>query len=182
VLLQTNIKPRRRTIKLQARTSLESDRWVWPLPAIEAAKPRVLAHGADSRLGVELGYADNDTNAVLVPVYAVHRGTIQLARQTASGFAMVIDHGDWSTYYGRLHRMTCSPTWDEGRPKHRVLDGQIIGYTTSATPIRFELWRWTDDAGFVPTPPEPIMSAWSVLTERAINAQPNQIATPNVAA
>ena len=102
----------------------------------------------------------------LVPVYAVHEGIIQLARETVTGFAMVVDHhGEWSTYYGRLRQMICSPTWDAARPKVRVRAGQIIGYTTGDAPIRFELWRWTDDAGFVPTAPEPHMINRTVLHE-----------------
>jgi hypothetical protein len=130
----------------------------------------VLAHANEARLAVDVGYADRDATNALVPVYAVHEGTIQLARETVSGFSMVLDHhGEWSTYYGRLKRMICSPTWDGARPKVRVRAGQIIGYTTADAPIRFELWRWTDDAGFIPTPPESKMSTWLVLSERDPN-------------
>jgi len=118
-------------------------------------------------MAVEIGYPDAAPASLLVPVYAVHEGTIQLARETASGFAMIVDHhGEWSSYYARLCRMICSPTWDDARPKVRVGVGQLIGYTTSDAPIRFELWYWTDNAGFIPTAPDPQMVKWTVLRER----------------
>jgi hypothetical protein len=72
--------------------------------------------------------------------------------------------------------MMFSPIWDDARPKLRVYAGQLIGYTTSDAPIRFELWRWTDDAGFVPTPPEPQMATWTVLRER----DPNPSGAPHI--
>ena len=158
-------KSRKHLIKLDPR-ACRNPRWVWPLPEIDGALPCVLAHANDARLTIDVGYADRRAHA-LIPVYAIHEGVIQLARKTVSGFAMVIDHhGEWSSYYGKLDQMTISPIWDEGRPKPRVRAGQIIGYTPRDVPIRFELWRWTDEDGFVPTPPEARMATWLVLSER----------------
>ena len=179
-MLQTiNIKSPARTIKLRSRACHDPDRWMWPLPAISDGRPCVLACANDARLAIDVGYAERDATSSLVPVYAVHDGTIQLARKTVSGFALVIDHhGEWSSYYARLHRMTCTPTWDDSRPKVRVRAGQIIGYTKRDASIRFELWRWIDDAGFVPVAPERQMSTWLVLSER----EPHSTATLHVIA
>jgi hypothetical protein len=178
-------KSRKRLIKLNPHACRNPKSWVWPLPEIDGSLPRVLSHANDERLAIELGYADRTADS-LVPVYAIHEGTIVLARETVSGFAMSIDHhGEWSSHYAKLDQMAISPIWDEARPKHRVRAGQIIGYTTRIAPIRFELWRWTDEHGFVPTPPEPRMSNWLVLCERdphPANTQPNQAANDKVAA
>lgn len=167
MLQPLNIKSSARTIVLRPRACAQPDRWVWPLPSIGAAMPGVRSVVGDDRLGLMLGYEDGDrTKSSIVPVYAVHEGTIKLATATRSGYAMSIDHhGEWSSYYGALQRMTISPA-SLRRPTVRVRAGQIIGYTTRAAPIRFELWRWTDDAGFVPTLAEPHLSTWLVLSER----------------
>lgn len=169
MLLQPTIKAttRGRKIKLRPLACTNPNHWVWPLPAFANAQPGIVGHADDSLMAVDIGYPDPPSESVLVPVYAVHEGTIQLARETVSGFAIVVDHhGESSSYYGRLHRMICSPTWDDARPKLRVGAGQLIGYTTTDEPIRFELWRWVHDAGFVPTAPEPQMLTWAVLRER----------------
>ena len=44
-----------------------------------------------------------------------------------------------------------------------------IGYTTLAVSLRFELWKWTDEAGFAPIPAEPQMATWVVMSERDPN-------------
>lgn len=161
------IKPIKRAISRRPRASIDTNDWVWPLPSLEDLQPQIVGHANDDRMAVYIGYQDAGAASQLVPVYAANAGAIQLARETVSGFAMVIDHhGEWSSYYARLHQMVCSPTWDDSRRKVRVSAGQLIGYAMMETPIRFELWRWTNDAGFVPTAPEPQMIDWRVLRER----------------
>jgi len=158
-------------------------RWYWPLPALGTSQPRVVARDDGGRSGIAIGY-ELPSDAI-VPVYAAHDGAIRVATKTNSGFAATIDHGDSSTHYAQLDQLTFSHA--SARRGTRMRAGQIIGYTTRATPIRFELWRWTDDAGFVPTTPEPIMSDWLLLSERDPNpsdaqAQPIQPAIATVAA
>lgn len=158
---------RKRMIKLQPRRCVDQSRWVWPLPAFENVRPRIVNHANDSRLAVDIGYGDARPTETLVPVYAVHDGTIELARKTATGFAMVVDHhGEWSSYYAHLSSMICSPTWDESRPKVRVCAGSLLGFANADAPIRFELWKWSDESGFVATPPEAHLATWTVLQER----------------
>ena len=159
------------------------DRWYWPLPALGTSQPCVVSRHNGERPGIEIGYELR--SGAIVPVYAAHDGVIRVATQTKSGFAATIDRGDWSTHYAQLDRLTFSHA--SARRGTRVRAGQIIGYTTRATPVRFELWRWTDVAGFVPTTPEPVMSDWLLLSERDPNpsdaqAQPTQPAITTVAA
>ena len=80
MLQPTVTKPGARTIKLHPRACVDPTRWVWPLPAIEDAIPRVLTHTNDERHAIEVGYGDSGGVSSLVPVYAVHEGTIRLAR------------------------------------------------------------------------------------------------------
>ena len=170
MLFPPTIKATKRTIKLRPRDCIEPNRWVWPLPSYDTAQPRIVRHANASSFAVDIGYGDAQPPQQLVPVYAVHDGTIQLARETATGYAMVVDHhGEWSTYYAHLSRMICLPTWDESRRKVPVCAGSLLGFAARETPIRFELWRWTADAGFTATPPEPHLTSWEVLRERDPN-------------
>jgi hypothetical protein len=176
-------QPRAIGYTLTADARRDHSRWYWPLPAIGNAYPHVVTRDDSDRKGIAIGY-DLHTKAI-VPVYAAHDGAIRVATRTASGFAATIDHGAWSTHYAQLDQLTFSHA--SARHGTRVHAGQIIGYTTLATPIRFELWRWTDEEGFVPTMPEPIMSDWLLLFERDPNpadaqAALNQPAITTVAA
>lgn len=143
----------------------DRDRWCWPLPALGSARPCVIRRGDDSRLTIEVGY-QHRAEAV-VPVYAVHDGALRLATQTNHGYAITIDHGETSSHCARLDQLTVSHA--SARRGVRVRAGQVIGYANRARPIRFELWRWTDEHGFVPARPEPHMSTWLVLSERDPN-------------
>lgn len=177
MLFPTTVKATKRTIKLSPRACLDPKRWFWPLPAYEDVQPRIVGRSNDSRLAVDIGYGDALPRTHLVPVYAVQDGVIQLARKTDSGFALVVEHQrEWSTYYSHLARMSCSPTWDESRPKVRVCAGSLLGFTNANAPIRFELWKWTDDAGFVATAPEAQLVRWTVLHER----DPNPVGASNI--
>jgi hypothetical protein len=176
MLFPTTVKATKRTIKLRPRACLDPKRWVWPLPAYEDVQPRIVGRSNDSRLAVDIGYGDALPRTQLVPVYAVQDGVIQLARKTDSGFALVVEHQrEWSTYYARLARMSCSPTWDQSRPKVRVCAGSLLGFASSDAPIRFELCKWTEDTGFVATPPQTHLATWAVLYE----LDPNPVVASN---
>lgn len=167
MLFTAPIKTSKRTIKIRPRGCLDRNRWVWPLPAYENTRPRIVGHVDDATPAVDIGYGEERPPQTLVPVYAVHDGTIELARKTATGFALVVEHhGEWSSYYAHLARMICSPTWNESRRKVSVCAGSLVGFADVDAPIRFELWKWNDGSGFVPTAPQPHLATWAVLHER----------------
>lgn len=157
----------------------DPDRWYWPLPSLGSSRPCVLGRADERRLTIAVGYRHR-ADAV-VPVYAVRDGRIRIATETASGFAVTIDHhGEWSSHYAQLDQLTV--TQASARCGARVRAGQIIGYANGATAIRFELWRWTDERGFVPTRPDPLMPSWLVLSERDPNPSGAQSSHPHNAA
>lgn len=140
--------------------------WRWPLQRLGDRDPIVLAeHVAADRRGVELGYDTRPFDAELyVPVYAAQEGDVMFAGETKSGFAVSIDHGKrgWATYYAHMSRMFVAPYYGQrDRKRRRVYAGDVIGYAAkSPIQIRFELWNWTDDRGFVSVDPIAQLAAW----------------------
>ena len=59
----------------------------------------------------------------------------------------------------KLFVVACKPQLHD---RESVRGGQVIGYAAKA-PFRigFELWQWTDDAGFVAVDPSRHMRTWS---------------------
>ena len=50
--------------------------------------------------------------------------------------------------------------------RQRVRAGDVIGYAAkSPAHIRFELWQWTNDRGFVAVDPIPHLSTWQPAVE-----------------
>jgi len=140
--------------------------WRWPLGLLGEREPIVLAeHVTAERRSVDLGYEPRSFDAQLyVPVYAVQDGEVMFAGQTKSGFAVSIDHGwrDWATYYAHMSTSFIAPYHGQsGRKRQRLLGGDVIGYAAkSPIHVRFELWNWTDDRGFVPVDPIDQMAQW----------------------
>ena len=102
---------------------------------------------------------------LFVPVYAAQDGLVRFAGETVSGYAISLDHGGkWSTHYAHLDQMHVIP--QSGRRRRRfefVPAGGVIGYAAkSPMHVRFELWKWIDDRGYVPTDPLPHLQEWTV--------------------
>lgn len=147
---------------------IDHDRWVWPLPRLAGENPTIIAHLRDERCAVHIGYARLELDELHVPVYAAQSGVISYAARTASGCVVSIDHGKWSTHYAHLHDMFVLPTVTHSRKRTRVHVGEMIGYSARAPiHIRFELWQWTDEVGFVPVIAALRMRDWLVLPQFA---------------
>jgi murein DD-endopeptidase MepM/ murein hydrolase activator NlpD len=142
--------------------------WRWPLDKLAGREPLVLAERVNgARMGVDLGYEPRDYDAELfVPVYAAQAGEVALAGESASGFCITIDHGhrEWATHYAQLSRMFVAPYMGQKkRRRQRIHAGEVIGYAAkSPIQVRFEMWNWTDDCGFVPVDPIATMTSWGV--------------------
>ena len=120
----------------------------------------------DARHGVLIGYEARPGDRELeVPVYAAQDGEVMLAGETKSGFAISIDHKahGLATYYAHLSKMLVAPNYlQKSRKRQRVRGGDVIGYAAkSPIEIRFELWNWTDDRGFVAVDPVAQLGAWA---------------------
>jgi len=145
---------------------IERSRWIWPLPRLAGENPTVLLQVRDERCAVHLGYARGDFEELYVPVFAAYAGLISFAERTSSGCAISIDHGKWTTHYAHLRDMFVVPTVPRRRKRACVRAGEIIGYAArSPVHIRFELWQWTDELGFVPVIAALRMRNWLVLPQ-----------------
>ena len=138
----------------------------WPLQRLGDREPVILAeHPDDARRGADLGYEPRPYDAELyVPVCAAQDGEVMFAGETKSGFAISIHHRhhEWATYYAHLSKMFVAPNYlQKNRRRQRVRGGDVIGYAAkSPIEIRFELWNWTDDRGFVAVDPVAQLGAW----------------------
>jgi murein DD-endopeptidase MepM/ murein hydrolase activator NlpD len=141
--------------------------WRWPLERIAGRDPVVLAERVNGeRQGIDLGYESRPYDAELfVPVYATQTGEVTLAGETQSGFMVTIDHSyrEWATHYAHLSRLFVAPYLGQrSRRRQRIRGGEVIGYAAkSPIHVRFEIWNWTDDRGFVAVDPIATMRAWS---------------------
>jgi len=130
----------------------------WPLAALNDLPPRVLAaHGGD-RPSVDLGYERAPLE--LVPVLAANDGEVSLALEGGGGYAVSLDHSrSWSTHYTGLSKLAVIRCLPRRKLRQSVRAGDVIGYTTCK--LGFELWRWTDDRGFVPVDPLSHLACWA---------------------
>jgi hypothetical protein len=156
--------------------------WRWPLQRLGDRDALIMqARLDDARHGVLIGYEVRPGDLELdVPVYAAQDGEVMLAGETASGFAIGIDHRahGLATYYAQLSKMCVAPNHlYRNRKRQRVYGGDVIGYAArSSIEIRFALWKWTDVRGFVPVDPIPQLEKWATERAHETTTQPAQAA------
>ena len=166
IIAPTTEKQPRYQLRADAKP-VEDGAWVWPLPRLSGDTPRVTAHLNDERCAIHVGYERVSFEGLFVPVYAAQGGTVSYAQRTSNGCAISIEHSrKWCTHYAHLQDMFVVPTYPARRRRARVRAGDVIGYA-AANPIhiRFELWKWTDAAGFVPALAALRMRDWLVLPQ-----------------
>jgi Peptidase family M23 len=154
--------------RLRNNARLQAQPCQWPLARLGDREPLVLAeYGGETRRGIELGYATSVLDSRLfVPVHAAQAGEIAAALDVPTGCAITIDHGDRTmmTHYAHLSKMFVTPCIPKDHASRRqfVHAGQVIGYAAnSPAHLRFELWRWTDDRGYVAVDPIPELTTWA---------------------
>lgn len=136
--------------------------FTWPLQAFGNVEPRVLASHDGNRLGVDLGYAPALCgHELLVPVFAANDGEVACALDGTAGCAISLDHGGtWTTHYTGLAKLALIRCLPRLRRRERVCAGQVIAYATQPR-IGFELWKWTDEDGFVAVDPRAYLASWA---------------------
>jgi murein DD-endopeptidase MepM/ murein hydrolase activator NlpD len=171
-----------KTKKLRARLHPSArpvdEPWRWPLPRLAGRNPIVLASVDADRHSVDIGYvaAPYDSD-LFVPVFAAKAGEVSFATETKDGFALSLVHGDWTTHYAHLSKMFVTRCLPRLRRRQFVPAGAVIGYAArSPLHVRFELWQWTDESGFVAVDPMPHLTSWEVASagndRRAVAATP----------
>jgi hypothetical protein len=164
----TDLDPR--TKKLRARlhpsARLVDEPWRWPLPRLTGRNPIVLAKVDADRHSIDVGYvAASCDSELFVPVFAAKAGEVSYATDTKDGFAVSLVHGDWTTHYGHLSQMFVTRCLPRARRRQFVSAGTVIGYAAkSPLHVRFELWQWTDESGFVSVDPISHLSSWDVAS------------------
>lgn len=143
--------------------------WRWPLPRLGNRDPIILGANEDKGVNsVDLGYvAASFDSDLFVPVYAVQSGEVSHALETEHGFEVALDHGGrtWGTLYGHLSKMFVTRCLPRLRRRQRVRAGEVIGYAAKAPlHVRFGLWQWTEDKGFVSVDPCEQLRRWSVYS------------------
>jgi hypothetical protein len=164
-----NLDPITKNTRFQLRDDARSapKPWRWPLARLGNRDPIILGeHNENGIPTLDLGYeaAPFDTD-LFVPVHAVQAGEVSHALETAQGFEVAIDHGGrtWSTFYGHLSKMFVTRCLPRLRRRQRVCAGEAIGLAAkSPIHVRFGLWQWTNDAGFVAIDPREQLEQWSV--------------------
>lgn len=149
--------------RLRPSARWEQRAWRMPLATLGDREPHVLKHFTDERKAIELGYESLPfDNALFVPVYAPQDGTVVLAGETQSGFFASLEHPHGiTTYVAHMSKTFLAPN-HLGRTRRRqpVRAGDVIGYAAkSPIAIRFEVWKWTDRDGYVPTDPLATMAS-----------------------
>jgi murein DD-endopeptidase MepM/ murein hydrolase activator NlpD len=159
-----SIRNTRPDLRLDARPIDEP--WRWPLPRLAGRDPRVLATTDAQRHSVDIGYTAAPFDSELfVPVIAAKAGEVSYALETKDGYAVSIVHGDWTTHYAHLSKMFVTRCLPRTRRRQFVPAGAVIGYAAkSPLHVRFELWQWTDDSGFVAVDPIPYLDNWNIAS------------------
>lgn len=149
-------------IRLPPRRREPTTTFTWPLRALGDVEPRVLASHDGDCLGVDLGYLSGPhRRKLLVPVYAVNDGEVACAIESDTGCAISLDHrGTWSTHYTGLANLAVIRCLPKLKRRQFVRAGEVIGYATTPR-IGLELWKWTDDRGFVAVDPRPHLATWT---------------------
>jgi hypothetical protein len=152
--------------------------WSSPLVRLGDRDPIVIAEVATcERRGVDLGYAPRPYDHELyVPVHAAQDGDVMCAAETACGFALSIEHREAGlvTHYAQMSRMFVTPYYGQrDRKRQRVRAGEVIGYAAkSPIQIRFEVWQWTNDRGFVAVDPQSHLEKWRGAIAQTESAKP----------
>lgn len=136
----------------------------WPLERFGSRDAKVLAvHVDGDRQGIDLGYSPMTYDLDLfVPVYAANDGEVSLALGASTGCSVSLDHGRWCTHYAHLSKMFVTSCLPRLRRRQHVRRGEVIGYAAKApVHVRFELWQWTDEYGFVSVDPIAQLKDWT---------------------
>jgi murein DD-endopeptidase MepM/ murein hydrolase activator NlpD len=131
----------------------------------------------NDRRSVDIGYVLAPFDSELyVPVYAAQSGEVSFALDGSDGCAISIDHGNTTTRYSHMSKMFVTRCLGKTRRRQYVRAGDVIGNAArSPLHVRFELWKWTDDRGFVAVDPRPELENWIVtnpLDELRLPAKP----------
>lgn len=149
--------------------------WRWPLARVGNRDPIVLAeHVEADRRGVDLGYVVAPFDRELyVAVHAAQAGEVSFAHEGKDGCSVSIDHGEFTTHYARMSKMFVTPCLAKHRRRQHVPAGEVIGYAAKAPlHVRFELWKWTDNRGFVAIDPVSHLKTWpSVSPDRGLRVR-----------
>lgn len=181
----TSYNPKTKQLRAHLHPSARSkpQEWRWPISRVGNRSPIVLAeHVTGERRGVDLGYAVAPFDSELyVPVYAAQSGEVSFALEGKDGYAVSLDHGEWTTHYGHMSQMFVTRRLGKTRRRQFVRAGDVIGYAAKAPlHVRFELWKWADDRGFVAIDPMPQLNQWNVTPpDNELRFYPT---TPNQAA
>lgn len=165
--LEPITKNTRFVLREDARAKPQS--WRWPLPRLGNRDPIVLSEDeAKGVRSVDLGYvAAAFDSELFVPVYAVQSGEVSHALETEHGFEVGLDHGErtWGTFYGHLSKMFVTRCLPRVRRRQWVRAGEVIGYAAKAPlHLRFGLWQWTDEKGFVSVDPREQLMQWDIYS------------------
>ena len=165
---------------------------VFPLPVLNGQAPVVLVFDPQDA-GVEIAYDRNPQEGPLVrsasrestlyvvpplvPVFAVGDGKIIYAREHTDGGAILVAHRrGWATYYTRLEHMFATPT-ERSRREAPVKAGDILGYvgswrSSALRPLRFELWRYSDDLDYERIDPIRFLHRWRLMRWSSTRIKP----------
>lgn len=143
--------------------------WRWPLARLGNRDPIILSdQHEDGVRSVDLGYvAASYDSELFVPVFAVQSGEVSHAIETEHGFEVGLDHGGrtWGTFYGHLSQMFVTRCLPPLRRRQCVRAGDVIGYAAKAPlHLRFGLWQWTDEDGFVSVDSREQLKQWEVYS------------------
>ena len=176
----TSFDPKTKKIRARLHPSARSQPkpWRWPLGKCAGRPPIVLDEYENSeRRGVDIGYVVAPFDSELyVPVYAAQSGEISFANESDDGYAVSIDHGATTTHYAHMSKMFVTRCLGRTRRRQSVRAGDVIGNAArSPLHVRFELWKWSDDRGFVAVDPRSELENWIVtnpLDELRLPAKP----------
>lgn len=171
----------------QGRHPVVSDGWGTPRPdgRFHRGADMMYARNANDRYapGTPNGSAHHVMPDNMVALAAAE-GAVWFADWQRTGFSIVIDHGEWATYYTHLAALMVRAT-QRGKSGQRVRAGDPIGIV-GASPLdgerlkhlHFELWH--GGAGDA-VDPEPYLRTWSRVSDpREGPAAPALVAARNL--
>jgi murein DD-endopeptidase MepM/ murein hydrolase activator NlpD len=173
-----NPKTKKTRARLHSSAREQRGPWRWPLGKCASRPPIILdEHVTNDRRSVDIGYVLAPFGSELyVPVYAAQSGEVSFALDGPDGCAVSIDHGNTTTHYSHMSKMFVTRCLGKTRRRQYVRAGDVIGNAArSPLHVRFELWKWTDDRGFVAVDPRPELENWIVtnpLDELRLPAKP----------